>query len=73
MDDIEKLKEEIAELKEQVKWLKGCVGINSNGLQYLEHRYNDMRDVTKLAYDFLCSRDEFRDFFAVKKTIEDME
>ena len=60
------------EVARRLKWLEGALGILANAEQYNKARVNASYEQSKACYEFLCSRDDFRDWYLVEHTIKEL-
>lgn len=64
---------EVKDLKNRVKELEAKVGILSNAEQYNRARWEAGREMAKIVYDFLITRDQFRDWCMTEHTIKHLD
>ena len=70
LEDLEKLKEDFLTLE---KRLESRLSIISNGIQYGGARLEATRDMAKNAYDFLCTSEQFCDWYKVKQFLKEID
>ena len=58
--------------QEQLRWLEGSVGILGNANEYGKARVEAAYNMAKTCYEFLCSREEFRDWYLVEHTLKEL-